>query len=83
MTDSQRFHDTHVFRARHFSLGIDRKTEQPYLSTPVHGSTHAVEYEAYFSISDEEYRRFLADPEAGAALVEDCAMGRQDGRRIA
>lgn len=78
-----RFADTHVFRAERFSLGIDRDTGEHFLSTPVSGKMHAVEFEAYFSITDGEYRLFSENPNAALDFLEDCRMARQQARRIA
>ena len=77
-----RFSDTHVFRAHVFSLGIDTHTGGYFLSTPLAGHTHAAEYEAYFAIDAEEYRRYADDPAAAADLLEDCRQRRNDERRL-
>lgn len=78
-----RFADTHVFRAERFSLGIDRDTGRYFLSTPVSGKMHAVEFEAYFSITDSEYRLFSEKPNVALDFLEDCRTARQQSRRIA
>ncbi len=77
-----RFADKHVFRAERFSLGIDHDTGEHFLSTPVSGNMHAVEFEAYFSITDSEYRLFSENPNAALDFLEDCRMARQEVRRI-
>lgn len=77
-----RFTDTHVFRAERFSLGIDGATGGYFLSTPVSGKMSAVEFEAYFSITDEEYRLFADDPVVALDFLEDCRMARNAARRI-
>ena len=58
MASLQRFEDGFVSREYSFSLGIDRRTRGHYLSTPVSGFNRAVEWEAYFAISDAQYEKF-------------------------
>jgi hypothetical protein len=70
-----RFKDTFVSREYRFSLGKDQATGGLYLSTPVSGFNRAAEWEAYFSISEEEYNMFRARPESSAAFTEACRMG--------
>ncbi len=78
-----RFTDTHVFRTEVFSLGIDNETGGFYLSTPISDALRAVEFEAYYTISEAEYRLFAGDPALSTALVENCRMGREKSRRLA
>lgn len=77
------FMDTHVFRSEVFSLGVDRETGAYYLSTPISGATHAVDIEAYYSITDDEYRLFAESPIAARSFTEDCRTGRRNRQRIA
>jgi hypothetical protein len=70
------FKDVFVSRERRFSLGIDQDTGGYYLSTPVSGRTAAAEWEAYFSITAEQFARFRTDPSAADDFTEDCRMGR-------
>lgn len=77
-----RFHDTHIFREQAFSLGIDRETNEYFLSTPVSGALRAVEFEGFFQITREEYYRFCDDLTAAIAFAEACQMGRHQDRRL-
>ena len=76
------FINTHVFRSEVFSLGVERETGAYYLSTPISGAMHAVDIEAYFSITDDEYRLFAESPAAARSFTEDCRMGRRNRQRI-
>ncbi|RJG42866.1 hypothetical protein [Mesorhizobium sp. DCY119] len=78
-----RFTDTHVFRAQIFSLGIDNETGGFYLSTPINEAFRAAEFEAYYAISEAEYRLFAGDPALAGSFTEDCRMGRGKSRRLA
>lgn len=77
-----RFIDSHVFRQEIFSLGREAVTGEPYLSTPVSGAVRAADAEAYFRISEEEFRRFASEPAEARDFVEACRMGRSEPRRI-
>ncbi|MBX3529801.1 MAG: hypothetical protein KF849_04285 [Rhizobiaceae bacterium] len=70
-----RFVETHLFSAEIFALGTDSRTGGHYLSTLVSGRMAAAEYEAYFAISDDDYRRFIDNPKAARDFVERCRMG--------
>lgn len=72
----QRFEDSFISREYRFSLGIDRETGRHYLSTPVSGVNRAAEWEAYFAISEDQFRRFRADPAIADRFTEDCRLGR-------
>jgi hypothetical protein len=77
---TERFEDQYVDRAHRFSLGVDRVTGEPYLSTPItkDGVHHLAEYEAHFRISADEFARFRADPSAADGFIEAC---RSNGHR--
>jgi hypothetical protein len=77
-----RFQDTHVFRDQAFSLGIDRETEGYFLSTPISGAVRAVDFEAFFKITKEEYDRFREDPATTIAFVEACQTGHHRDRKL-
>ncbi|KQZ82935.1 hypothetical protein ASD64_08350 [Mesorhizobium sp. Root157] len=71
----RRFKDTFVGRDYRFSLGVEEGAGGYYLSTPVSGIDRAVEWEAYFAISEEQYAEFLADPAATGEFTEACRTG--------
>lgn len=78
----ERFVDHHVFRTQRFSLGLDRLTMRRFISLPVSGFNRAVEYEARFAISDDEFSLFASDPDAAAELIEKLSLSPDDPRRI-
>lgn len=73
---TERFRDEFISREHRFSLGTDRETGGYYLSTPVSGFAAAAEWEAYFSISADQFARFRIDPSTADDFAEDCRMGR-------
>ena len=62
--------------AGHFSLGVDDESGRLYASFPVNSS--AVTYEEYYELTDEQYRRFLADTALALAFVEECRRQEHD-----
>ncbi len=77
-----RFASSHVFRSHRFSLGRDMVAGGHYISLPVSGINRAAEYEAYFSITDDEFRLFSTDPDAALELVSSLITSPDDPRRI-
>ena len=73
-----RFQDTFISREHRFSLGIGHRTDRRYLSTPVSGVNRAVEWEAYFTITEGRFQDFQANPASTDAFTEDCRMGRNE-----
>ncbi|KQY20287.1 hypothetical protein ASD31_24065 [Rhizobium sp. Root482] len=73
-----RFQDTFISREHRFSLGIDHRTDRYYLSTPVSGVNRAMEWEAYFTITEGQFQVFHANPACADAFTEDCRMGRNE-----
>lgn len=73
-----RFQDTFISAEHRFSLGIDRRTHRHYLSTPVSGVNRVVEWEAYFTVTEVQFRAFQANPATADAFMEDCRMGRNE-----
>jgi hypothetical protein len=71
----QRFRDTFISREHRFSLGTDERTGGYYLSTPISGFNHAVEWEAYFKIDEVQYSQFRTDPGAADLFTEQCRVG--------
>lgn len=79
---TQRFTDLFISRPHRFSLGKDQQTGALYLSTAISGAVRAVEYEAYFRISAEEFERFHAEPSRAKSFLEDCRQHRNGDRLI-
>lgn len=77
-----RFVDHMVDREHRFSLGLDTTTGRHFLATPISGRMAAVEFEAWFAISPEEYARFRDDPASAEPFLESCRMGRMIDRRF-
>jgi hypothetical protein len=68
--------DEFFSRAERYSLGVDEETGRPYASFPVNSS--AVGYEEYYGLTDDQYRRFLADGAVALAFVEECRRHEHD-----
>ena len=77
-----RFVARHVFRKQRFSLGVDAWTSGRYISLPVSGFNRAAEFEAYFTISDEEFALFSSDPDLASDLVAALLTSPDNPRRI-
>lgn len=77
-----RFVDIVVFRAHRFSLGLEEETGAYFLSTPVSGFNRAVEYEAYFRISADEFERYRRQPDAADDFLESCRNHGNEDRRF-
>jgi len=63
-----------------FSLDRGVTTGKPVLSIPVRNQM--VEYEEWYSLSEDELARFMADHEAAKAFAADCGNRRQDERLV-
>jgi hypothetical protein len=68
--------DEYVSREERFSLGVDGGSGVPYASFPV--STGVVDYEEYYRLTAEQYARYLADPAAALAFVEEARRREHD-----
>ena len=77
-SEEPNFEDHYFSREHFFSLGKETTSGSYFLSFPV--SNGAVDYEEYFSLSDDEYRRFMADPSSALPLLEQCRRHQQDRR---
>ncbi|MGY4644881.1 hypothetical protein [Cellulomonas sp. URHB0016] len=75
-----RFEDTYVSREEWFTLGVDVVTGGFYASVPVRN--RRVEYSEYYALSADEYRAYLADPEAALPFVEACRRHEHDDRLL-
>lgn len=70
------FEDTYFSREDRYSIGVESTTGRFYLSIPV--SNGIVDYEEYYEVTDEQYRRFLDDHDAAAAFAESCRRHERD-----
>lgn len=68
--------DEYVSREERFSLGVDADSGERYASFPV--SNGVVDYEEYYRLTAEQYARFLADPAAALAFVEEARRHEHD-----
>lgn len=75
-----RFTDTFISRTDRFSLGIEQDSGRHYLSIPI--SQPRVDYEAFYTLSAQEYRLLLNDAEACANFLARCLAGEYEARRI-
>jgi len=72
------FVDRIVSREHRFSLGIEARSGQPYVSIPV--SNQLVDYEEFYAIDQGMFDRFLADAGEALAFVERCRRREEDAR---
>ncbi len=63
-----------------FSLDRGVTTGKPVLGIPVRNQM--VEYQEWYSLSEEEFERFMADHEAAKAFAADCGSQREDKRLV-
>ena len=63
-------------RAERYSLGVDEESGRLYASFPVNSS--AVGYEEYYELTDDQYRRCMADSAVALAFVEECRRHEHD-----
>jgi hypothetical protein len=75
-----RFQDEHVSRDERFSIGIDTRAGDPYLSIPVKNGL--IDYEEYYRLTPDEHRRFVADTAAATGFAEECRARLHDDRLI-
>ena len=68
--------DEFFSRENRYSLGVDESSGRHYASFPVNSS--AVGYEEYYELTDDQYRRFMADQVLALAFVEECREHRHD-----
>ncbi len=80
---ADRFTDLVVNRRYRFSLGVDNQSGQYFLSTPISGSSRAVEFEAYYRIDAAEFEGFRTDPASAESFLETCRQQGNSDRRIA
>jgi hypothetical protein len=59
-----------------YSLGVDELSGRHYASLPV--TIGVVDYEEYYELTDEQYARFIADPVAALAFIEECRRHEHD-----
>jgi hypothetical protein len=68
--------DEFVSREDRYSLGTDEVSGRRYASFPV--TTGVADYEEYYEVTDDEYARYLTDPAAALAFVEECRRHGHD-----
>ena len=78
---SERFRDIFVNRAHRFTLGVDTETGGYFLSMPIAGKMHAVEFEGYYRISEAEFEQYRDRPDEAEPLLKACRYHRQDHER--
>lgn len=78
---SERFRDIVVNRAHRFTLGVDTETGDYFLSTPIVGRMHAVQFEGYYRISKAEFEHYRDHPNEAEPLLEACRYHRRNHER--
>ena len=68
--------DEFFSRVERYSLGVDEESGRLYASFPVNSS--AVGYEEYYELTEDQYRRFMADQVLALAFVEECRRHEHD-----
>ncbi|WP_349866800.1 hypothetical protein [Leifsonia sp. WHRI 6310E] len=68
--------DEYTSREHRYSLGTVEATGEPYASVPV--TTGVADYEEFYRLTPEQHARFLADPDAALAFVEECRLREHD-----
>jgi hypothetical protein len=76
----ERYRPVYVSQSPRFSLDRDVKTGAPVLSIPV--SNQMVEYEEWYSISEDEFEQFMADHELAKAFALRCGRRELDERLV-
>ncbi len=76
------FEDRKIFPNSRISIGIERNTNVFYISCPFITSNRMVDYEKYFSITEDEYSFFLSDEVAAKEFGSKCLTGQMDSRLI-
>ena len=64
--------DTFFSKEHRYSLGKDEHSGFYYASFPV--TIGVADYEEYYKLTDDQYERFLGDPEAALAFVNQCRL---------
>jgi len=75
-----RFQDEQVSREDRFSIGVDTKTGEFYLSIPVRNTL--IDYEEYYRISPGERGRYIADKALASMFAAECRDRLHDDRLI-
>lgn len=73
-----KFNDALVNREERYALGTEEESGKHYVTFPV--SNGLIEYEEYYAIDDDMFRRFLADPVSALAFVTRCRSRQEDDR---
>lgn len=75
-----RYRAAHVSRDPRYALERDVVTGEPVFSIPVANSR--ADYEEYYSLSEEEFETFLADPELARDFAFRCGRRELDDRLV-
>jgi hypothetical protein len=65
-----RFRDDRISREGRFSIGIDLRTGDPYLSIPV--GNRLIDYEEYYRLTWDRYRLFVTDIATATVFADEC-----------
>jgi hypothetical protein len=69
-------HDEYFSREDRYALGKDARSGDHYASVPV--TIGVADYNEYYRLDDAQYSRFMADPVAALAFVEECRLRHHD-----
>lgn len=77
---SKRFNIIETNSSGRYSIGVDTSQNIHFLAIPV--ANRLVDYEEYYSLSQDEYENFLADDAAASSFAEQCRRREMDARLI-
>ena len=70
------FNDEFFSRDDLYSLGRDADSQTWYISIPV--GSNMMDYEERYRLSEDTYRRFLANPPAARQFADECRRREHD-----
>lgn len=70
------YDDVYFTQLDKYSIGRERDSARHYVSIPL--SNGILDYEEYYEISADQYRRFLANKAAAIEFVESCRRRERD-----
>ena len=71
-----KFQDEYFSRNDRYSLGTEADSGRYYAAFPV--SNGFVNYEEYYELTSDQYRRLLSDPQSAIEFVEACRRREHD-----
>ncbi|MGD1282718.1 hypothetical protein ACKUUI_17485 [Mycobacterium seoulense] len=71
-----KFDDTFFSREDRYSIGVESDSGRYYASIPV--SNGAVDYEEYYQLTSDQYRRFLDDRGSAIEFIDACRRREHD-----